>query len=55
VPLERTFHGNCALIWPPETNNKGAGTPLKVTLTFAIEVASGMESACARPAARLLP
>src|SRR5450631_1148460 len=51
VPLESTSHGNCALICPLETNNKGAGTPLNVTLTLPSEVASGIESACARPAA----
>jgi hypothetical protein len=55
VPLESTFHGNWALIWPPETNNNGAAMLLKVTLVVPSVVASGMESACARPPARSLP
>ncbi len=59
VPCGRTFHGSCALICVrdpgPTTTNSGAGTPLKVTLTFDSDVESGIVLALAVVLANPVP
>src|ERR1035438_7479714 len=42
VPLPVTLNGNCAFIWPLETNSSGMGVPLTVRQDSPSAVGSGI-------------